>query len=178
MKPKEIEMIVRAKRDPRAFGPLYQMHFDAIFGFIRLRVPDAPTAGDLTSQTFLKAMSHIRKFEIRGIAFRSWLFRIALNEVNGWWRKQKKVKELGISSDQLRSLVDETEEYLEDDRLERLIIQLNDLPEAHLALMELRFFEGRSFKELSEILGITENAAKMRVSRIVSTLRIAMGVEK
>ena len=46
-----------------------------------------------------------------------------------------------------------------------------ELPEDELQLIEMRFFEKRSFKEIGEILEITENNAKVKTYRILEKLK-------
>ena len=46
------------------------------------------------------------------------------------------------------------------------------LPDAEMQMLELRFFEKKSFAEVGEIIGITENNAKVRTYRILDKLKI------
>jgi len=63
----ESEIIVLAKEDSNYFGVLYETYFDQIFRFVFKRLGGKEEiAGDLTQQTFLKAMSNIQKYEDRG----------------------------------------------------------------------------------------------------------------
>jgi RNA polymerase sigma-70 factor (ECF subfamily) len=55
---------------------------------------------------------------------------------------------------------------------EKLVGILNEMEQEHLDLIELRFFQEMSFKEISEIYNITEANAKMRVYRILEKLKI------
>ncbi|MDX1627179.1 MAG: sigma factor, partial [Fulvivirga sp.] len=78
---RENEWVEEAKRDPQAFGKLYDRYFEGIFQFILRRTDDESLTADLCSQTFLKALQHIKKYEHRGVPFSAWLYRIASNEV-------------------------------------------------------------------------------------------------
>ena len=53
----------------------------------------------------------------------------------------------------------------------QLIQLLDDLKETDLQLIELRFFEQRPFKEIAEILDITESNAKVKTYRILERLK-------
>jgi RNA polymerase sigma-70 factor (ECF subfamily) len=53
---------------------------------------------------------------------------------------------------------------------EKLMEQLNELPQENLDLIELRFFQELSFKEIAEIYSITEANAKMRIYRILEKM--------
>ena len=58
-----------------------------------------------------------------------------------------------------------------DERRKYLVNALNLLNFEEVSLLEMRFFEGRRFKEMGEILGISEDGAKMKVYRIIKKLR-------
>ena len=53
---------------------------------------------------------------------------------------------------------------------EKLIEMLNGLEESHLDLIELRFFQQISFKEIAEIYSVSEATAKMRTYRILERI--------
>lgn len=87
----ESEIIVLAQKDRKHFGILYDNYFDEIFRFVFKRLGGKEAiAGDLTQQTFIKAMANLEKYEDRGFPFSSWLYRIAQNEVAMFFRSQKK----------------------------------------------------------------------------------------
>lgn len=174
----EGEQIRLAGKDPEAFRPLYEAYFSKVFRFILHRVGDKETAGDLTQQVFLNALTHIRKFEPRGIPFSAWLFRIAINRVNFFFRTTKRSRVVFIDNATIETLYEEImADQSMDDWIEMLPRILERLDEKALHLVELRFFEGRSFKEIGGILGITENNAKVRVYRVLDKMK-KMFVEK
>ncbi len=164
--------INQARQDPAAFKPLYERYFRNVFLFLLKRVGDKELAGDLTQQVFLKALLNIPRYEIRGVPFSVWLFKIALNHMNEYYRKTKHLRTVVIDTDALEILY---EEMTADQRLEDLeqrlpvILQKLDLPD--LQLIELRFFESRSFHEIGQLLGITENNAKVKTYRTLERLK-------
>ncbi|NJM24972.1 MAG: hypothetical protein HC859_05145 [Bacteroidia bacterium] len=89
---KEEDVIRASQRDPSAFRPLYEKYYRTLFRFILYRVADKEVTADLTSQVFLKALLHLDKFQLRGFPFSSWLYRIAINECNDFFRKTKKAR--------------------------------------------------------------------------------------
>src|SRR5260370_39369120 len=88
----EYETIDRAKKDPAAFGPLYEKYFDRIFNFIFAQTDDEDLTADLCSQTFLMALDHVHKYEFRGVPVSAWFYKIASNEVNKHFNKTKSRK--------------------------------------------------------------------------------------
>lgn len=66
-----------ARRDPRAFAPLYQHYFDSVHRYAMRRLGDRERAADTTSQVFLNALAALPGY--RAGSFQSWLFTIAHN---------------------------------------------------------------------------------------------------
>lgn len=171
---KENEIIERSKRDPKAFGELYEAYFDRIYYFILRQTGDEEMAGDLASQTFVNALNHLPKYQFRGFPFSAWLYKIATNEVNKHYRRQKGKKVFSIEETRIRELVEQTNQgpaEQEEDLIQRLIGYLKDLPTDMLQVLELRFFEDKDFREIAFILDITESGAKMRTYRALDQLR-------
>ncbi len=170
----EEEIVIKqAKSDPAKFGLLYEKYYEQIFRYIYQRVDDMDTAADLCSQAFLKAMSNLNTYENRGVPFSSWLYRIAGNELNQFYRKSKKNRSINIDTAGLDEVIDDDDLDHEEKelRMEKLIELLGDIDEESLNMIEMRFFEKRSFKEIGQILDITENNAKVRLYRLVDKIK-------
>ncbi len=100
-------LVRHAKEGPANFQPLYEAYFRRIYLFILYRVADKDTAGDLAQQTFLNAMLNIRNYEMRGVPFSSWLYRIALNQCNEHFRKTKRERSIVLEEKHMEDLVEE-----------------------------------------------------------------------
>jgi len=169
----EPEIIALAKNKSRYFGVLYDRYFDQIFRFVFKKLGGKENlAGDITQQTFMKAMANIGKYEDRGFPFSSWLYRIAQNEVLMYFRKATKNIEVTINENSIMELADEANlsNSMSIENQERLIEMLNGLKEDQIELIELRFFQEMSFKEIADIYNITEANAKMRTYSILKRL--------
>lgn len=175
------DCIERAKRDERYFAPLYERYFDSVFRFIFKRVNgNEELTGDLTQLTFLKAMAKIHQYEDRGFQFSSWLIRIAINEINQFFRSEKHNLTVSITENEVRTVLNELDtdlhssiEEIKDKEtdLEKLIEKINNLEQEHREIIEMRFFDGLSFKEISEILNTTEANAKMKLYRVLEKMK-------
>lgn len=162
--------IQAAVADPRRFTVLYERYFADIFRFLLRRCPDRSTVNDLAQDTFLKAMLALPKYQHRGLPFRAWLYRIALNELRMHWRKRKEVL-IDLSYRQVAGLGEEMGLPMEDDEMRRLALALGKLDEERAQLIHLRYMDGMSFAEIGQMLGTSEDAAKMRTHRVLATLR-------
>lgn len=168
---REQEQITAAKKNPALFEPLYNKYYEQVFRFCYQRLDDKETAFDVTSQVFLKAMTNLHKYEYRGVPFGSWLFRIAYSEVNQLYRNNKAMRTLNVETDRLADMMDEMKEEGREEQIELMIDKLALLEADDLSLIEMRFFEKRAFKEIGDILGITENNAKVKTYRALDKLR-------
>ncbi len=167
----EWSSIQAAQVNPAAFRPLYDRYYEAIFQFIHNRTQNEEISADISSQVFLKAMQRLGDYTFRGVPFSAWLYRIASNEVAQWYRQNKKLRVVSLEDGNLASMFEE----VMDDDLERfrpfLIPALDELKEADLEIVEMRFFEQRPFKEIAEVLNITESNAKVRTYRVLERLK-------
>ena len=170
----ESELIELAKKDQAQFGLLYEKYFEQIFSFVFKRLGgDEETSSDLTQQTFLKAMANMDKYNDMGLPFSSWLYRIAQNEVSMYFRNSKKTMSVSIDYDAVNYLLDDVNDAtgITLENQQRLVELLNELSDEQCDLIELRYFQGISFKEIAEIYTITEANAKMRIYRILDKLK-------
>lgn len=168
----EEQLIREAQLDPNAFRPLYSSYYKPIFRFVLHRIGDKDLTADVTSQVFLKAMLNINKFSFRGLPFSAWLYRIAINECNDFFRKNKRERLVVLEEASVDQLY---EEMFGDEALEelkaRLPAILEKLAPDELQVIELRFLENRAFREVGEILGITETYAKVKTYRILAKMK-------
>lgn len=161
-----------AQKDPEQFKPLYEKYFKQIFVFIHHRVNDKALTSDITSQVFLKALVNIKKYRYQGVPFSAWLYRIALNEIYSYFRGSQRQRFVSLDDDTLHQLHDELIADTSAEHLsEKLPLILEKLSSDELHLLELRYFEVRPFKEVADILGITETYAKVKVYRLLEKMK-------
>jgi RNA polymerase sigma-70 factor (ECF subfamily) len=167
----EMSLIEIAKKDPRQFAPLYKKYHEAIFRYVYKRVDDEEAAYDITSSVFVKALASLPKYEYRGVPFSSWLFRIAKSELYQSFRDKKAQRTVSLDSVTIVQFIDELNEDFSEEQRTTLLNSLQLLKEHQLQLIEMRFFEKRSFKEIGEIVGLTENNAKVKTFRALVKLK-------
>ncbi len=167
----EQHIIEAAKQNPEHFAPLYDKYYKQIFGYVYQRMDCKETAFDLTAQVFLKALSNIEKYEFKGVPFASWLYRIAHSEVMQMFRNNAKLRTVNADVSDLRHICEEVEEEYMEQYNGVLMTVIKELPEDELQLIELRFFEKRAFKEIADILEITETNAKVKLYRILERVK-------
>lgn len=168
----ELAVVEAAKKDKKHFELIYNRYHEQIFRYIYQRLEDKDTSFDVTQQVFLKAMTNLHKYEYKGVPFSSWLYRIAKSELYDVLRKNQNQRSVNIDEIQLSEVMDELKEETNLEKYgQRLATAIAELEEDDLQLVEMRFFEKRAFKEIGEILDITENNAKVKLYRILEKLK-------
>lgn len=168
----EEEIIRKAVKNPESFKPVYEAYFKKIFLFVLHRVNDKEISADITQQVFLNALSNLHRYQFRGLPFSSWLFRIAVNQCNDFFRSNKKMRSVVLEDSHIRELYDElTAEHSWDEWERKLPVVLEQLDPDDLQLIELRYFEQRPFKEVSEIMGLSDSNTKVRTYRILERMK-------
>ncbi len=169
---REEQLIRAAQKDPQAFAPLYDKYYVQIFRFVLKRLGNEQDAADVTSQVFVKAITNIQKYQFRGVPFTSWLHMVARNEVNLLFRNKKYDRTIDVKTEHLHDIVQEFEDTEDDQqKLAMLLEGISQLKLEEIELLEMRYFEKRAFKEVSEILEISESNAKVRMHRIMNKLK-------
>ena len=170
----EYLLVKAAQKNPRRFSVLYERYYRQMFLFIYKRVDEEENAADVTSQVFLKAMLSLEKYQFRGLPFSAWLYRIAINEVNQYFRETRNQRTVSMESRDLPLLMEEVEEPSDDAAIQRMLSVMQALSPEEVEMIELRYFEKMPFREVADIYGITENNAKVRMYRILEKMKKLM----
>lgn len=165
LKEKFLLFRIRAKKDPEAFGEVYDLYVQKIYRFIYFKVASAEQAEDLTSETFLKAWQYL--MESRDVqSLQALLYTVAKNVVIDHYRST--ARERGDTG------LDSIMETVGDERAERLIKdiethfdatqvleKLRGLKDEYREVVVMKYFDEMSTREIASILGKT--AANVRV---------------
>ena len=169
--------IQAAQKEPARFRPLYNRYYEPIFRYLYQRTIDEDLTADLCSQVFLKAMQRLGEYTFMGVPFSAWLYRIAANELAQHYRASQKKRVVGIDDANLSDMIEEMEEESPEWMRNLLVQALDGLKGHELDLIEMRFFEQRSFREIAELLDMTENNAKVKTYRILERLKKKLSLQ-
>jgi RNA polymerase sigma-70 factor (ECF subfamily) len=173
------QLVARAQEgDLPAFEELVKQYQREVYGLACRMVSDSEEAKDLTQQAFLQAFVHIRSFR-RDAQFRTWLFRIAINQCYNFLKSRKKFGE-PVDCDELNltgtEASPEADLITRDDR-RRLYEALERLPAKQRAVITLKVEQGLSYQEISQVLGGTAGAARVNYCQALKTLKKHLGGE-
>jgi RNA polymerase sigma-70 factor, ECF subfamily len=165
-------LVERAQRGDRtALEELYLLHFDRIYGYLHMSVGNRHDAEDLTTQTFVKMLEAIRRFQWRSVPFSAWLLRIAHNlaidhfRANRRWQPEEHVPE---SAHGVESSAEE--QALASIGQTRMLTLVERLSPEQRQVLTLKFVYRFSNGEAAAILGKTEGAVKSLQHRALASL--------
>ncbi len=178
----EKELVKRAQHSPEAFGELYEVYYRRIFNYALKRTANVQLALDITSITFLKAFSQIKKYRWRDVPFAAWLYRIASNEVNDHYRREggrrissiESIADLADTGDYSDEINEAEEELSRHEEFITLHRKISELPFIYQEVIALKFFEKKKIREMVKILGKKEGTIKSLLHRGVEKLREQM----
>jgi RNA polymerase sigma-70 factor (ECF subfamily) len=166
------QLVARAQQgDLPAFEELVKKYQREIYGLAYRLVQDAEEAKDLAQQAFLQAFVHIRSFRQQA-QFRTWLFRIAINQCYSYLKNKKKFGD-PVDPEEFVMVGEASpeEDLVARDRHQRLYAALAHLPAKQRAVITLKLEQGLSYEEISRVLGGTTGAARVNYCQALKTLK-------
>jgi RNA polymerase sigma-70 factor (ECF subfamily) len=170
-------LVTLALNDPAEYARLYDRYVDVIYRHCYRRFGTATAAEDATSQTFLKALAALPRFDPNAGSFRAWLFTIANNIMHDQARRAtqwnlRSIDEAAEVAD--RSPSPEEEAVADESRLS-VREAVSRLSEDQRQVVELRL-AGLTGPEIAKTLGRSHGAIRTAQRRAVLRLRTLLGV--
>jgi len=150
------------------FEKVYRKYRDAVYNYVFWRVYNEDDALDITQEVFIKVFKGLLDFKGKS-SLKTWIFSIAHNTVTNYLVR-KKIKEDDIES-----------YFLTDRSYEKMQVKIKvlrameKLTFEHREILKLRYFDGFTYKEIADLLGISEGTVKSRINRAKSNLREILG---
>lgn len=174
---KDYMLVQRAlnDKDQRAYTELMGRYKDSVFYMLLKMVNNSDDAEDLTIETFSKAFKRLDQYTPQ-FAFSTWLFKIASNHSIDFIRK-KRIRAIsidqGYSNEDGETYVipvkeeslDPEESMQKDERIQSMRDVVEKLKPRYKRLVELRYFEEKSYEEISEILELPLGTVKAQLFR-------------
>lgn len=167
--------LVRAcqQGDMRAFEQLFRLCRDPVFRLAYRFTGNRDDAEDLTQDIFVKVFEHIGSFRCES-SFATWLYRLAVNTCLNFKRDAKPAESLGVA-DELED-TESPEVIWERVELQREIeAEIAALPTPLRVAFVLVVLEGMPYRDAAQILNLSIDAIRMRVSRARQILRERLG---
>jgi RNA polymerase sigma-70 factor, ECF subfamily len=172
LKSSDDALIRRAQAlDPGALAELYDRHFSGIYRYCYRRTRHQADAEDLTEQVFLKMVDSIERYRPRGLAFSSWLYRIAHNLLVDRYRRSG--RDAMALSDELPDRGPHADpaallQHSEDRR--RLLHAIQRLTPEQQQVITMRFIDGLEIEEIARLTGRRSGAIHSMQHRALASL--------
>src|SRR3954465_12975027 len=171
----DAELVAAVRRgNDRAFEELYNRYHRRISSYIFGMVKDHARAEDLTQDVFVSALRRMRDTD-RPIAFKPWIYEIAKNACIDQFRRNKRAEEVSYDADEGMGAADygrlvtgdPTPDIALDHKqqLDHLRGALGGLSESHHQILVMREFEGLSYREIGEKMGMSRPSVESTLFR-------------
>lgn len=164
------------KKDPEAFGKVYDEYVNRIYRFIYFKVSSPEEAQDIASETFLRAWQYIQEGKsIKQLS--AFLYSIARNLVIDHYRRKvlslnaEEAETAGLFSDKVDHKVDLKNKIETNRDFSSLLIAMKKMKEEYREIVQLKYLDELSVGEIAEILGKTKGAVRVTLHRASKTLR-------
>jgi RNA polymerase sigma-70 factor, ECF subfamily len=158
------------------FEVLMRRHNERVYRAVRAILRDDREAEDVMQQAYVSAYSHLRQFNGEA-RFSTWLTRIAINEAFARIRRRRRYEPLDEKSPYAEAFMTsdadlDPERRAASGELRGLLESAIDgLPDGSREVFVLRQVEGMSTAEVADVLGVSEDVVKTRLSRARAALR-------
>lgn len=160
-------LIEAAQKDPSRFAELYELNFERVYAYAARRVENRDAAQDVTAEVFHSALANLASYQWRGVPFGAWLMRIAANAISDRWHRAAREHGNPVPDESAHADIS-PEDVEERARLFRLV---EDLPSDQRRVVQMRFGEEKSIREIASTLRKTEGAIKQLQFRALRDLR-------
>jgi RNA polymerase sigma-70 factor (ECF subfamily) len=174
------ELAERSVSDTVFFGELIERYNATLLRYVMRRShATKEDAEDIVQNSFIKMYRNINDFDYN-LKFSSWAYRITHNELIDWYRKQKSRPQLVVSDkdeDVFASIAGDMnieKEAIQKETKKEIESVIKTLDPKYQEVVMLRFFEDKSYDEISDILQIPAGTVAIRLSRAKKVLQSAL----
>lgn len=170
----EVELIKKLKNSKfknEAYKELLDLYQERLYWHIRKIVITHDNANDVLQNTFIRVYRGIQNFKAQS-KLHTWMYRIAYNESIRFLERNKIRTAVSIEQDKnpyLDNLMQDA--YFDGDQVKlKLHAIISELPEKQQRVFQMKYFDDLSFREISEIINISENTLKSTYYNVVKKI--------
>lgn len=171
---KKLVKRIKKKSDREAANLLVERYYREIFAYVYRQTVEEELTKDLTQDIFYNMLRGIHSYDYKKAEFRTWLYHIASNRITDYYRSRTyKNAILTIELDETTKAIsdDFVPSLLRKETVREVMDTLAKLDSTLIQIFQMKWFENRTFAEISEILQIHESTVKTRYYQTIRTLR-------
>ena len=162
--------MMRLPEEREVFGCLIERYEEKLRRYLKRIMPGLGNdIDDVLQEVFIKTYVNARGFD-PSLKFSSWVYRIAHNEAVSWLRKKKvRPDTVELGEDDFETFAasvelarDTSEQHTAKDEVARV---LAGMPEKYRTVLVLKFLEGKSYEEMSDILTVPPGTVATLIHR-------------
>ena len=161
--------------DEEAFNELVRRYLDLVHGFFQKITVDEMEAEDLAQNVFIKLFKSLKKFRFES-EFNTYLYRVNANTANTYFKRNKWRNILHLDQTDEPSYVDNQQDR--EWKKEELWNAISKLPKKQRLVVMMRISEMLPFKDIGNILHMSEGTAKVNFHHGVKRIKVLLGIVK
>lgn len=165
----DIALVTRIENgDMKAFEQLVNEYKNKLFSFLMKMTYSKQDSEEILQEVFIRVYKNLNKYNDRWM-FSTWLYRIAINTYKSYMKKTRKINTVPIDENVINKNVrwngNPEDAYENNEKRREVILLIGQLKEKQRIPLILKYIKGFSYAEIGIVMGISEEAAKMRVLR-------------
>lgn len=171
-----IDYVKSKKEEYPDFTYIFESYYKRIYNYYYYRVQNQYLSEDLTSQLFEKVMTQISSYESRKGNFEVWLFTIARNVLNDYFRSQKKYPWTSLDSvlEMIAEEANPEQVICQAEETKMLLRMIKTLKEKERNIIAYKFGADLKNKEIAKLLGISEKNVSVILCRTLKKLKLKL----
>lgn len=147
---------------------IYRDYYGKVYGYIVSKINNSHTAEDLTSDVFLKVYEKLGSFDETKASVSTWIYTITRNTLTDYYRTRKVMDEIPETTPLGFSVEDEV---CNREMLDKLAAALETLDERERDIIVLRYYSGKTLKDIAEKMGISYAYVKILQNKAMDSLK-------
>lgn len=170
------DVLAASYSHPYLFELLVERYEEAFLRKAKSIVRHDEAAQDIVQDTFVKIYLYGRKFHyVEGAKFSSWAYKVLMNVCFHWYKRMKREKQFFSALDEdMEAVLPHDDQGREDQKIDRDYLEsmFSRLPETFARILRLYVSEGKDYKEIALVEGVTEGAIKTRMHRAREQMKL------
>ena len=151
---------------------IYREFYGKIYGYMLGKINHPQIAEDLTADVFVKVYKNLEGFDETKAGLSTWIYTITRNTLTDWFRTRKQFGEMPELTDNGKSVEDA---IVNAETLAALAEGLASLEQRERDIIVMRFYQGRTLKEIAAQMGISYTYVKVLQNKAFARLKTYLG---